>query len=70
MWGTITPKMKIHIKRSSNESTQIIDGKANSLARNSEPEMIMTLIRNPKIFCKSTQTGFLVELKEISPESC
>jgi hypothetical protein len=40
MWGTIAPKMEIHIKRSSNESTQIIDGKANSLARDSEPEMI------------------------------
>jgi hypothetical protein len=57
MWGTITQKMKIHIKRGSNEYTQIIDGKANSLARNSEPEMIMTLIGNPKGFCKSTQAG-------------
>jgi hypothetical protein len=57
MWGTITPKMKIHIKRSSNKSTQVIDGKAISLARNSEPEMIVTLIGNPKVFCKSTQTG-------------
>jgi hypothetical protein len=57
MWSTITPKMKIHIKRGSNESTQIIDGKANSLARNSEPEMIMSLIGNLKGFCKSTQTG-------------
>jgi hypothetical protein len=52
--GTITPKMKIYIKRSFDESTQIIDGKANCLARNSEPEMIMTLIGNPKGFCKST----------------
>jgi hypothetical protein len=54
--GTITPKMKIYIKRSSNESTQIIDGKAYSLARDSEPEVIMTLIGNPKGLCKSTQT--------------
>jgi hypothetical protein len=57
MWSTITPKMEIHIKRSSNESTQIIDGKANNLSRNSEPEMIMTLIGNSEMFCKSTQTG-------------
>jgi hypothetical protein len=50
MWGTITPKMKIHIKRSSNKSTQVIDGKAISLVRNSEPEMIMTLIGTRKYF--------------------
>jgi hypothetical protein len=48
--------MKIKIKRSSNESAQFIDGKAYSLAKDSEPEVIMTLVGNPKGFCKSTQT--------------
>jgi hypothetical protein len=52
--GAIVPKMKINIKRIPDESTQIINGKANCLAWNSEPEMIVTLIGNPKGFCKST----------------
>jgi hypothetical protein len=75
--GTIAPKMKINIKRIPDESTQIINGKTNCLARNSEPEMIVTLVGNPKGFCKSTQTRlkgycyrFLIELKKISPEGC
>jgi hypothetical protein len=69
--------MKINIKRIPDESTQIVNGKANCLARNSESEMVVTLIGNPKGFCKSTQTrlegqGYrlLIELKKISPECC
>jgi hypothetical protein len=75
--GAIAPKMKINIKRIPDESTQIINGKANCLVGNSEPEMIVTLIGNPKGFCKSTQTRLkgncyrlLIELKKISPECC
>jgi hypothetical protein len=75
--GAITPKMKINIKRIPDESTQIVNGKANCLAQNSEPKMVVTLIGNPKGFCKSTQTRLegqsyrlLIELKKISPECC
>jgi hypothetical protein len=75
--GAIAPKMKINIKRIPDESTQIVNGKANCLARNSEPEMVVTLIGDPKGFCKSTQTRLegqsnrlLIELKKISPECC
>jgi hypothetical protein len=44
--GAIAPKMKINIKRIPDESTQIVNGKANSLAGNSEPKMVVTLIGN------------------------
>jgi hypothetical protein len=69
--------MEINIKRIPDESTQIVNGKTNCLARNSEPKMVVTLIGDPKGFCISTQTRLegqgnrlLIELKKISPECC
>jgi hypothetical protein len=43
MRGTTTPEMKIHIKRSPNESSQLINGKTHFLTRDFEFEMIMDL---------------------------
>jgi hypothetical protein len=43
MRGTTTPEMKIHIKRSPNESSQLINGKPHFLTRDCEFEMIMDL---------------------------
>jgi hypothetical protein len=43
MRGTTTPEMKIHIKRSPNESSQLINGKTHFLTRDSEYEMVMAL---------------------------
>jgi hypothetical protein len=67
--------MKINIKRIPDESAQIVNGETHSLARNSEPKVVVTLIRNPKGICMSTQTRLegqgnrlLIELKKISPE--
>jgi hypothetical protein len=69
--------MKINIKRITNESAQVVNGKTHRLARNSEPKVVVTLIRNLKGFCISSQTRLegqgnrlLIELKKISPESC
>jgi hydrogenase maturation factor len=69
--------MKINIKRVTNESTQIVNGKTHRLARNSEPIVIATLIGDLKRVCKTTQTRLenqgnrlLIELEKISSESC
>jgi hypothetical protein len=43
MRGTTTPEMKIHIERSPNESSQLINGKTHFLTRDCEFEMIMDL---------------------------
>jgi hypothetical protein len=44
MRGTTTPEIKIHIKRSPNESSQLINGKTHFLTRDCESEMVMALI--------------------------
>jgi hypothetical protein len=69
--------MKINIKRITNESAQIVNGKTHRLARNSEPIVVVTLIGNLKGVCIPSQTGLedqgnrlLIELEKISPESC
>jgi hypothetical protein len=69
--------MKINIKRITNESVQVVNGKTHRLARNSEPIVVVTLIGNLKGICISSQTRLegqgnrlLIELKKISPESC
>jgi hypothetical protein len=43
MRGTTTPEMKIHIKRSPNESSQLINGRTHFLTRDYESEMVMAL---------------------------
>jgi hypothetical protein len=75
--GPIAPEMEINIKRITNESAQIVNGKTHRLARNSEPIVIVTLIGDLKRVCKSTQTRLenqgnrlLIELEKISSESC
>jgi hypothetical protein len=62
--------MKINIKRITNESAQVVNGKTHRLARNSEPIVVMTLIGNLKGVCMSSQTRLegqgnrlLIELK-------
>jgi hypothetical protein len=74
---TIAPEMEINIKRIPYESAQVVNDKTHRLERNSVPEVVVTLIGNPKGFCISSQTRLegqgnrlLIELKKISPESC
>jgi hypothetical protein len=55
MWSSIAPKVKINVKRRSNESAQLIDGKTNSLSGDCESEVIVALIRDMKMLCKTTQ---------------
>jgi hypothetical protein len=43
MRGVTTPEMKIHIKRSPNKSSHLINGKTHFLTRECESEMVMAL---------------------------
>jgi hypothetical protein len=75
MRATTTPEMKIHIKRSPNESSQLINGKTHFLTRDCESEMIMALKWNTVVLSKATKTRLesngnrnFVKLEQISPE--
>jgi hypothetical protein len=57
MRGATTPEMKIHIKRSPNKSSQLINGKTHFLTRDCESEMIMALIINTVMLSKATKAG-------------
>ena len=75
MRDTIVPDMEINIKRSTNESSDLVNNKTNSFGKDREPEMIVTQVLDLEIVSKTSQITlkgkshrFLIKMKKISPE--
>ena len=67
--------MEINIKRSTNESSDLVNNKTNSFGKDREPEMIVTQVLDLEIVSKTSQITlkgkshrFLIKMKKISPE--
>jgi hypothetical protein len=57
VWSTITLKMEIDIKRTTNESSKLINGKTHIFTGNREPVVIMALAAHLEGSNRSTQAG-------------